>query len=43
MYATIAGRLGSRLGLTRTERELRTGRTKDIKIKNDSIIGIKKH
>jgi hypothetical protein len=33
MYATIAGRLGSRLK-----------RTKDIKIKNDSIIiGIKKH
>jgi hypothetical protein len=25
MYATIAGRLGSRLGLTRTERELGTG------------------
>jgi len=33
MYATIAGRLGSRLK-----------RIRDIKIKNDSIIiGIKKH
>jgi hypothetical protein len=39
MYATIAARLGSRLRRTKDGT-----RTKDIKIKNDSIIiGIKKH
>ena len=41
MYATIAGRLGSRLKRTK---DWMKDWTKDIKIKNDSIIiGIKKH